>query len=286
MQSRMKRRRGFMQASARTGCGSAGGTTHCSERLLHSAQPRAQMVARRAALVAAALLAALLAASVRRCDAYAGGAPGSALGARALRRVPASCPARPGGGGAAPAPLRRRAWAPVLRMGAGAPDPADRLAEAEAALDDAIAASDVNAINKWMKAIERLQAEGGAGAGAKPYVKKMSKEEETAAIQELLGCVRAASLLSRRLPAWRAWPPGLGCPPRVLTYALRAAMQAHRRQCGRRCGGRPHQRGARQHGARGKGSRSGAGRGDRGQRRARHCGGDAAPPGAAGQRGG
>jgi hypothetical protein len=67
-------------------------------------------------------------------------------------------------------------------------DSGDKLAEAEAALDDAISSSDVNAINKWMKVLEKLQAEGGSPAGAEPYTKKkMSKEDEAAAIQELLG---------------------------------------------------------------------------------------------------
>jgi hypothetical protein len=69
-------------------------------------------------------------------------------------------------------------------MAAGGAD-GDKLAAAEKALDDAIANNDVNAINKWMKTIERLQ---GPSAGAAPYSKKkISKDEESAAIQELLG---------------------------------------------------------------------------------------------------
>jgi hypothetical protein len=76
---------------------------------------------------------------------------------------------------------------PRLRMAAGSGDE-NKLAEAEAALDDAIADNDVNAINKWMKVLEKLQVVAGGAAGAAPYSqKKMSKEEEAEAIQELLG---------------------------------------------------------------------------------------------------
>ena len=83
-----------------------------------------------------------------------------------------------------PVQLSKVRHRPILRMAAGGAD-GDKLAAAEKALDDAIANNDVNAINKWMKTIERLQ---GPSAGAAPYSKKkISKDEESAAIQELLG---------------------------------------------------------------------------------------------------
>ena len=85
------------------------------------------------------------------------------------------------------APRLRRPL-PLCMTAGTSGDSGDKLTEAEAALDDAIASSDVNAINKWMKVIEKLQAQGGGPAGAEPYTKKkMSKEDEAAAIQELLG---------------------------------------------------------------------------------------------------
>jgi hypothetical protein len=71
-------------------------------------------------------------------------------------------------------------------MTVDADDTSSGLADAEAALDDAIAENDVGAINKWMKTIERLHAKQGvASGGSSP--KKMTKDEEAAAIEELLG---------------------------------------------------------------------------------------------------
>lgn len=75
---------------------------------------------------------------------------------------------------------------PVLRMSDGASDGGDALAQAEAALEDAVASNDVNGISKWMKKIESLQGTNGGTAGTPPP-QKMSKEEEAAAIEELLG---------------------------------------------------------------------------------------------------
>lgn len=73
-----------------------------------------------------------------------------------------------------------------LRMTASDSGAADALAQAEAALDDAVASNDVNAISKWMKKIESLHAANDGSASNIPN-KKMSKEEEAAAIEELLG---------------------------------------------------------------------------------------------------
>ena len=92
-----------------------------------------------------------------------------------------------------PAPRR---GGTVLRMVAAEGDPGnvgdERLREAEAALDAAIAGNDVNEMNKWMKAIEKLQAAGGGRAGSAP-LKKMSKEEEAAEIRALLGIIDDAA---------------------------------------------------------------------------------------------
>jgi hypothetical protein len=130
-----------------------------------------------------ALFAAALAALIATAAAYA--PAGAVLGAR---RGAITCPARSRLGGLTPiaVPPHRALSSPLLRMAAGgdASDPGDKLREAEAELDDAIASSDVNAMNKWMKVIERLQPEGG---GSAPAVKKMTKQEEEAAIRELLG---------------------------------------------------------------------------------------------------
>ena len=75
---------------------------------------------------------------------------------------------------------------PVLRMSDGASDGDDALAQAEAALEDAVASNDVNGISKWMKKIESLQGANGSTTGTPPP-RKMSKAEEAAAIEELLG---------------------------------------------------------------------------------------------------
>ena len=131
------------------------------------------------------LFAAALVALIATAAAYS--PAGAVLGAR-LGALTPTCPARPRLGGRMPVavPPRRAPSSPLLRMAAGdASGTGDnKLQEAEAELDDAIASSDVNAINKWMKVIERLQPEGG---GSGPAVKKMTKQEEEAAIQELLG---------------------------------------------------------------------------------------------------
>ena len=78
------------------------------------------------------------------------------------------------------APVHRRR--PLLRMSSGN---GDALAEAEAALDDAISNGEVESISKCLKKIEELQ---GSAAGMRPFDKKMvSTAEQSAEIQEFLG---------------------------------------------------------------------------------------------------
>jgi len=98
-----------------------------------------------------AVLAAALAPAVH---AYLNAPPASW---RALRSRGSACQGQACSKGAFVTTLRPRPLR--LRMAAGAPD-SDKLAQAEAALDEAIASSDVNDINKWMKTIEKLQAAG------------------------------------------------------------------------------------------------------------------------------
>jgi len=100
------------------------------------------------------MMAVLVAALAPAAHAYLNAPPASW---RALRNRGSACQGQVCSKGAFVTTLRPRPLR--LRMAAGAPD-GDKLAEAEAALDEAIASSDVNEINKWMKTIEKLQAAG------------------------------------------------------------------------------------------------------------------------------
>jgi len=90
-------------------------------------------------------------------------------------------------GGCFYAPQFRPVRPLCMGVGVGTSD-GSTMADAEVALDEAISCSDIDGISKSLKRIAKLQVAKDGAAGGTPYTaKKITKEDEAAAIQELLG---------------------------------------------------------------------------------------------------